>query len=262
MFDTELESFKNGIDLRAYAAEQGYQLDRKESWRGSAVMRHPNGDKIVIKRDWDNHYVYFSVRQDNDSGSIIDFVQHRQRLSLGAVRKELRPYIGLPSSRLPDYPPLPKTSKDRMRVETEYAKMQDASRHPYLENERALPASLLESECFAGRVRIDARGNAVFPHFDQEGLCGYEIKNKGFTGFSSGGTKGLWLCDMASPARRLVVPLRAINGDLYPTDLAGVRRVKPDFEVLIMEHMGHYPMLERPEEFDQHVAEVVRALLH
>ncbi len=71
--------------------------------------------------------------------------------------------------------------------------MQDAPRHPYLENERALPASLLEAERFAGRVRMDARGNAVFPHFDQEGLCGYEIKNKGFTGFSSGGTKGLWL---------------------------------------------------------------------
>ena len=46
MFDPELESFKNGIDLRAYAAEQGYQLDRKESWRGSSIMRHPNGDKI------------------------------------------------------------------------------------------------------------------------------------------------------------------------------------------------------------------------
>ena len=101
MFDSELESFKNGIDLRAYAAEQGYQLDRKESWRGSAVMRHANGDKIVIKRGSDGHYVYFSVRDDNDNGSIIDFVQHRQRVSLGAVRKELRPWIGMPASRFP-----------------------------------------------------------------------------------------------------------------------------------------------------------------
>ncbi len=224
MFDTELESFKNGIDLRAYAAEQGYQLDRKESWRGSAVMRHPNGDKIVITRGDDGHYVYFSVRQDNDNGSIIDFVQHRQRLSLGAVRKELRPYIGLPSSRLPDYPPLPKTSTDRMRVETEYARMQDASRHPYLENERALPPSLLESERFAGRVRIDARGNAVFPHFDQEGLSGYEIKNKGFTGFSSGGTKGLWLSHERPDDNRLVFCESAIDAlshaVLFPDDRA------------------------------------------
>jgi hypothetical protein len=36
MFDPELESFKTSIDLRAYAASQGYVLDRIESWRESA----------------------------------------------------------------------------------------------------------------------------------------------------------------------------------------------------------------------------------
>jgi hypothetical protein len=56
MFDPELESFKTSIDLRAYAASQGYVLNRKESWRGSAVMRHADGDKIIIKRDADHHY--------------------------------------------------------------------------------------------------------------------------------------------------------------------------------------------------------------
>ena len=64
----------------------------------------------------------------------------------------------------------------------------------------------------------------------------------------------------ADSARRLAVPLRAINGDLYSTDVAGVRKVKPDFEVIIMKHMGHYPMLERPDEFNAHVAEVVAGL--
>ena len=49
MFDPELDSIK-GIDLRCYAASQGYQLDRKESWAGSAVMRHANGDKIDVHR--------------------------------------------------------------------------------------------------------------------------------------------------------------------------------------------------------------------
>ena len=65
----------------------------------------------------------------------------------------------------------------------------------------------------------------------------------------------------ADSARRLAVPLRAINGDLYPTDVAGVRKVKPDFEVVVMKHMGHYPMLERPDEFNTHVAEVVAGLI-
>ena len=92
--DAELESFKSRIDLRAYAAaREGYQLDRRESWQGSAVMRDARGDKIIVKRDAGGHYVYFSIRRDDDNGSIIDFVQYRQSFSLGAVRKELRPWL-------------------------------------------------------------------------------------------------------------------------------------------------------------------------
>ncbi|MGA2533698.1 MAG: alpha/beta hydrolase [Candidatus Aminicenantales bacterium] len=73
--------------------------------------------------------------------------------------------------------------------------------------------------------------------------------------------KSLGGYDSAAPARRLTVPLRAINGDLYPTDFAAVRKIKPDFDAIIMKHMGHYPMLERPDEFNTHVAEVVAELV-
>jgi hypothetical protein len=215
MSDPELESFKSSIDLRAYAAEQGYQLDRKESWRGSSVMRATDGDKIIIKRDHDNHYVYFSVHRENDSGSIIDFIQHRQRISLGTVRKELRPWVGRPASPLPRFPDLPKTGKDRMRVEATYARMQDIGHHPYLEKERGIPADLLELPRFAGRIRVDARNNAVFPHFDAEGLCGYEIKNRKFTGFAAGGSKGLWSSHGEPDDRRLVICESAIDALSY-----------------------------------------------
>ena len=212
MFDPELESFKTQIDLRAYAVSQGFQLDGKESSRGSAVMRHPDGDKIIIKRDAaDGHYVYFSVhRGDDKGGSIIDFVQVRQGLSLGAVRKELRRLIGASPVPVPSFQPLQKTSRDRMKVEAEYAKMQDAPAHPYLERERALPSSLLQHERFAGRIRID-RGNAIFPHFDAEGICGFEKKNVGYTGFSSGGVKGLWLSHELPDDERFVVCESAID---------------------------------------------------
>ncbi len=214
MFDPELESFKSTIDLRAYAASQGYVLDRKESWRGSAVMRHAGGDKVIIKRDADGHYVYFSVRDDDDHGTIIDFAQHRLRLNFGALRKELRPWMGRQGEALP-YPPLLPTARDRMRVETAYARMQEACTHPYLENERAIPAMLLQSGRFISRVRIDARGNAVFPHFDREGVCGFEIKNRGFTGFASGGTKGLWLSQETPDDDRLVFCESAIDALSY-----------------------------------------------
>ena len=178
MSDQELETFKTAIDLRAYAAGQGYQLDGKASWRGSSVMRHPvSDDKVIVRRSLDGHYIYFSVRDDRDNGTIIDFVQNRQRLTLGTVRKELRPWIGQPPVPVPSFPALPKTEKDRMKVEAAYARMEDAvNGHPYLERERALPGALLALDRFAARLRIDARGNAVFPHFDQDGLSGYEIK--------------------------------------------------------------------------------------
>jgi hypothetical protein len=208
--DSELESFKSNIDLRCYAREHGYRLDRKESWRGSAVMRHANGDKIMIKRDADGHYVYFSVRDDRDNGTIIDFVRNRQGLSLGAVRKELRQWLGRPVEPIP-YPALATTGKDRLRIERAYARTRKALSHPYLENERGLCAELFACERFADRIRIDARGNAVFPHFDAVGLCGYEMKNHGFTGFATGGTKGLWTSHEHDGDDRLIFCESAID---------------------------------------------------
>ncbi len=214
MFDSELETFKL-VDLRAFAAGQGYALDRKESWSGSAVMRHSSGDKIIIKRDVDGHYVYFSVRDNTDHGTILDFAKRRLGLSLGGVRKELRPWVGMASSTFPPYPPLPKIVKDRVRVERKYMQMQDAPSHPYLVNERGIAGDVLRSERFAGTIRIDARGNAVFPHFDADGLCGYELKNRGFTGFASGGSKGLWLSNTKNDDTRLVFCESAIDALSY-----------------------------------------------
>jgi hypothetical protein len=139
-------------------------------------------------------------------------VQFRQGLSLGTVRKELRPWIGQPPVAVPAFPVLHKTDKDRMKVEASWERMQDAvTGHPYLEKERALPGSLFALERFSGRVRIDAKGNAVFPHFDAEGLSGYELKNVGFTGFASGGSKALWLSHELPDDKRLVFCEAAID---------------------------------------------------
>jgi len=66
--------------------------------------------------------------------------------------------------------------------------------------------------------------------------------------------------DHGASVRRLAAPLRAINGDLYPTDIEGSRKLKPDFDAVVMTHVGHYPMLERPQEFNRLVAEMVAGL--
>ena len=213
--DCELDAFKREIDLRQFAESLGYQIDRRESWRGSAVLRC-GADKIVVKRNGNGHYIFFSLRDDDDNGTVIDFVQRRQHLSLGAVRQLLRPWIGRSAS-APPFPQLPPASPDRMRIEREYRRMAEAPRYPYLERDRCVPAALLSAPRFGGRMRIDARGNTVFPHFDTVGLCGYEIKNRGFTGFAAGGKKGLWLSHTRPDDRRLVLTESAIDALSYAT---------------------------------------------
>lgn len=208
--DSELDDFKREIDLRQFAVSLGYEIDRHESWRGSAVLRR-GADKIVVKRNGNGHYVFFSVKDDRDNGTIIDFVQRRQHLSRGAVRQILRPWIGRPAAELPLFPRLEPAGPDRIRMENAYRRMRDAPQHPYLENDRYLPATLLRAPRFVGRVRIDRRGNAVFPHFDLAGLCGYEIKNRQYTGFASGGRKGLWVSHCRPDDQHLVLAESAID---------------------------------------------------
>lgn len=73
----ELEMFKRQINLVEFAGSMGYELLQKESSRHSKVMRGPSG-KIVIATDAkDGHGIYFSVGSEQDSGTIIDFLQRR-----------------------------------------------------------------------------------------------------------------------------------------------------------------------------------------
>lgn len=218
----ELDRFKSEINLVEFAGSMGYEIDKKESGRSSVVMRGPGDDKIIVATSQSGHGVYFSVRDDADNGSIIDFVQRRQGLNMGEVRKELRPWLdsgiptrsGRPVLRQPvekrPLKPAP-SSADRQQVLAAYAKMRPAGDHPYLINERKISARVLQDSRFASSIRIDQRGNAVFPHFDEKGLSGYEMKNSGFTGFSKHGEKAIWFSSNANSCDRLVIVESAID---------------------------------------------------
>lgn len=56
------------------------------------------------------------------------------------------------------------------------------------------------------------------------------------------------------------VPIRAILGQTAPIDLEGNRALLPDFDAVVMEGCGHYPQLERPDEFNRHLAAYVEEL--
>ncbi|BBO86809.1 hypothetical protein DSCO28_73750 (plasmid) [Desulfosarcina ovata subsp. sediminis] len=217
----ELERFKIDINLSEYAASCGYELDRRESSRNSAIMRHANGDKIIIARGLDGHWIYFSVRDDADNGTIIDFVQKRENSSLGITRKILRPWIGGGD---PPKRPLKgsfavnveKVSKDIAKVLASLGSMQAVISHNYLEG-RGISPNILADNRFTGRLYIDGHHNAVFPHWNRSGVCGYEVKNRDFTGFAPGGEKGLWISKRGEPNQRLVIAESAIDALSHAT---------------------------------------------
>lgn len=218
---SELEAFKSEINLTEYAAAQGYRLDRKASSRNSAVMRNDAGDKIVIARGHDGHWIYFSVRDDFDNGTIIDFVQKRKGVKLGGVRQELRPWTsggwGAPVRPHPDLfaQEIAPVSKDRAQILGALARMKPLAFHGWLEDERAIPRAVLQDPRFAGKISIDFRANVVFPHAGLDGPCGYEIKNRGFTGFAKGGDKGLWFSAARAGDMTLVIAESGIDALSY-----------------------------------------------
>lgn len=222
--DDELTRFKSVINLVEYAECNGYQIDKKEISRASTVMRNGD-DKIIVATDADGHGVYFSIRDDRDNGSIIDFVQKRTGANLGQVRKVLRPWIGgtaqagtlqrRPEAERPSRPL--RSNADRQQVLLSFSKMLPVEgHHDYLQKERKIDAKTLNDARFSAQIRVDARNNAVFPHYDRNGLCGYELRgvptiDQNGKSFAKGGEKALWHSSNLGTASRIVIVESAIN---------------------------------------------------
>lgn len=86
-------------DMRLFAARFGYFVDRRESKIGETVMRHRNGDKIVISRSRDQHFVYCSAFNDFDNGSVFDFLMKRRGLDFKQALFVLSQWVRAPRSR-------------------------------------------------------------------------------------------------------------------------------------------------------------------
>lgn len=66
--------------------------------------------------------------------------------------------------------------------------------------------------------------------------------------------------DMAASVRRLRIPLRCLNGDLYPINFESNRSVCADFDAVVLPRTGHYPMLECADEFNHRLAGLLAGL--
>jgi len=214
----ELDRMKTEINLTEYASGRGYVLDKKESSSNSIVMRQTvTNDKVIVSKGHDGHWQYFSVRDMSDHGSIVDFVQNRQGLTLGEVRKELRPWLNGEVER-----PAVGTyvndveivEPDRGKVAAALEKTKVVTHSEYL-NDRGITDATINSPRFKGQLLTDEKHNIVLPHRDREGISGFGVKNKDFTGFSKHGVKRVWHSNTLPTDRKLVLTESAIDALSY-----------------------------------------------
>jgi len=62
--------------------------------------------------------------------------------------------------------------------------------------------------------------------------------------------RSLLSMDLAALLPAIHVPVYAINSDIAPTDAARIRRSLPDFTLDVLDHSGHFLMLESPQRFN------------
>ena len=72
--------------------------------------------------------------------------------------------------------------------------------------------------------------------------------------------RALLSMDFASVLPAVHVPVFAINSDLLPTDAARIRQSLPDFTLDVVDHSGHFLMLEAPARFNPLLLKDLEAL--
>lgn len=71
----------------------------------------------------------------------------------------------------------------------------------------------------------------------------------------------LYATDFKTFAKQIQVPVIAINSDASPTHLENNRKYLKNYDYVTIEGVGHYPMLEKPEEFNTILDGVIKKLI-
>ena len=207
----DFSTFKRDINLPSFAATYGYAVDRKKTTKTSIAMKS-NNDKVIISKKG-GLWVYFSVFDDQDSGTIVDFVANRSGKSIADIGKLLARWSGCGATTLPSYQVQEKT-RDPDRVQSIYDKCQVIRHHEYLEG-RGLGAELLGSTRFIGRILSDRYGNLAFPHYSQGKVSGLELKNTERGLLVKGSQKTFWRSNTRSTDTTIVVTESVIDALSY-----------------------------------------------
>jgi len=75
-----------------------------------------------------------------------------------------------------------------------------------------------------------------------------------------GAARGFFDFDIKEALKEVRKPIYCINSDMHPTNIEANRRYAASFEVKLMPGIGHFVMMEDPEEFNRLLAETITEL--
>lgn len=73
--------------------------------------------------------------------------------------------------------------------------------------------------------------------------------------------RSLFKFDEAANFDKINLPVRFINSDKFPTNTEAAKRHIKDFDLKIIKGVGHFPMLEKPDEFNKVLAVTINFAL-
>ena len=242
----ELKRLKVAAKVEAVATGlYGYQRDNKESTDGKVVVlrREADNSKLLVwsdKKEWDE---VWNCRTDK-RGTVIDLVQDEECCRLGRARDVLRAFLrtdrpsisrkssastGTTDAQTKDLAPtataaaaggqvIAADEPDRKKIVSTLEAAKWIPAPTYL-SDRGLSASLADDR-FTGCYRTTKRGAVMFPHRDQGGLAGYELRGIKADGeklkvFSKGGKRGLWLSRNVATASLVVICTQTGGPGMY-----------------------------------------------
>nr|WKN34377.1 toprim domain-containing protein [Tunicatimonas sp. TK19036] len=215
-YNLDFARFKQDINLTQYAAFMGYEIDKKKSTRRSVAMWKDNADKIIISKK-NGIWVYFSVFDDADKGSILDFAHHRTGKSLYDIGLELQSWLDgyVPVCDMKPYiREIDEHAPDPKRIERLFNACAPATGHAYLES-RGIAEEVLRSPRFEDCIFQDAHKNAVFPHFKDGKVSALELKSERISVFVRGSEKTLWCSNIQPHDDTMIIAEAAIDALSY-----------------------------------------------
>lgn len=212
----DLNMVKRSVNIADLAMNRyGYEIDPSQSTKSYDVVRRGD-DKIAVSQARDTgFYIYYNFKDDRDKGTVIDFIVRRENVPVKDAIRLAGDLGGVERPQGKEFKPrYEQIQKDRTAVVDKIRSMEKVERSEYLES-RGLSIATIGAKRFEGRILGDERNNVVFPHFDEKGPSGGEVKNNGFTGFMTGGSRGLWVSLGKKNDNKLVVTEGAVDALSY-----------------------------------------------